>query len=149
MVKTPPIRTDCLICRREEGDTELRRIPVWEDELWRLTTSLHSEIPGFSYLEPKRHVPYITELDGKEAGTLGEVLARTTKALKDVTGAQLVYVLVFGGHIPHLHLHLSPHVPDGPPIGTIFDRLAQEAPLLPEDELRSIAARLQQELASA
>src|SRR5712691_8136627 len=110
MPKNPPIRKDCLICRREEGDAELRRIPVWEDSRWRLTTSVYSEIPGFSYLEPKRHVPYITDLDGREARTLGIVLGRTSRVLEEVTVAELVYVLVFGGHIPHSHLHLSPAV---------------------------------------
>jgi diadenosine tetraphosphate (Ap4A) HIT family hydrolase len=100
-------------------------------------------------LEPKRHVPYITDLDGREARTLGIVLGRTSRVLKEVTGAELVYVLVFGGHIPHLHLHLSPAVPSGPPIGDLFDRIAREAPLLPESELRSIAARLRRRLASA
>jgi diadenosine tetraphosphate (Ap4A) HIT family hydrolase len=149
MVKTPPIRADCLICRREEGDAELHRIPVWEDARWRLTTSMYSEIPGFSYLEPKRHIPYVTELDGEEARTLGPVLARTTRALKEETGAELVYVLVFGGHIPHLHIHLSPHVQGGPPIGDLFDRLASEAPLRPEGELRSIAERVGRRLATA
>jgi diadenosine tetraphosphate (Ap4A) HIT family hydrolase len=141
MVKTPSIRADCLICRREEGDAELHRIPVWEDARWRLTTSMYSEIPGFSYLEPKRHIPYVTELDGEEARTLGPVLARTTRALKEETGAELV--------IPHLHIHLSPHVQGGPPIGDLFDRLASEAPLRPEGELRSIAERVGRRLATA
>ena len=91
----------------------------------------------------------MTELDGEEARTLGEVLARTTKALKEVTGAELVYVLVFGGHIAHLHIHQSPHVRGGPPIGDIFDRLASEAPLRAEGELRSIAERIRRQLAAA
>lgn len=78
---------------------------------------------------------------------MGAVLARTTKALKEVTDAELVNVLVFGGHIPHLHVHLSPHVRGGPPIGDLFDRLASEAPLRSEGDLRSIAKRVRKRLA--
>ena len=34
-----------------------------------------------------------------------------SRALRDETGSDLVYVYVFGGGIPHLHLHLTPHHP--------------------------------------
>ena len=61
-------------------DRRCNRIAVWEDALWRLTVSLAAEVPGFAYLEPKRHVPYVTDLDGAEAATFGAVLARCTRA---------------------------------------------------------------------
>jgi len=67
------------------------------------------EIAGFSYLEPKRHVPHITDLEGDEARTLGPVLALVTRALREATEAEVVYLYVFGGGIPHLHIHLAPH----------------------------------------
>jgi diadenosine tetraphosphate (Ap4A) HIT family hydrolase len=83
---------------------------VWADEHWRLTTSVGADdpIPGFSYLEPKRHIPDVTDLDGEEARTLGGVLARVTTALPDVTDSEVVYVYVFGEGIRHLHFHLAP-----------------------------------------
>jgi len=89
--------------------TELSRQTVWEDDLWRLSTTLDGAVPGFSYLEPKRHVPHITDLDGPEATTFGAVIARTTKAIREATHAVVVYVYVFGGGVPHLHVHLAPH----------------------------------------
>lgn len=87
------------------------RTEVWSDSLWRLSTSVGPGDPtlGFSYLEPKRHIPYVQDLSGEEAATFGGVLARCCAALKDATGAELVYVYVFGGGIPHLHVHLAPH----------------------------------------
>jgi len=66
-----------------------------------------------------------------------------------VSGASLVFILVFGGHIPHLHLHLSPSTPGGPRIADLFDRLAEEADLLPEDDLRSIAKKVRMKLGPA
>jgi len=100
---------DCLICRGPDGDAELMREHVWQDDLWRLSTATSGEVVGFSYLEPRRHISDITALDGREAETLGPVIARVTAALKAATGAELVYVYVFGGGIPHLHIHLAPH----------------------------------------
>jgi diadenosine tetraphosphate (Ap4A) HIT family hydrolase len=101
---------DCALCRGPAADADLFRTQTWEDDLWRLTTSLLAETPGFSYLEPKRHIEDITHLDGVEAETLGAVLARVTRALRTATASELVYVYVFGGGVPHLHVHLAPHV---------------------------------------
>lgn len=99
----------CLLCDGDATDARFGRIRVWEDDLWRLSLSGRGYVRGFGYLEPKRHVPHITDLDGEEAATFGPVLARVTSALKEAAEAELVYVYVFGGGIPHLHLHLGPH----------------------------------------
>jgi diadenosine tetraphosphate (Ap4A) HIT family hydrolase len=99
----------CTICRGPEGDAELGRVQVWDDVLWRLTMSTSGYTTGFAYLEPKRHIPHVTDLDGDEAATFGFVMARVTSALKSATGAELVWVYIFGGGIAHLHVHLAPH----------------------------------------
>lgn len=99
----------CALCDGRASDPDLLRQEVWSDELWRLTTAQIGEVAGFSYLEPRRHIQSIVEIDGAEAATLGATLAKTTAALKEATNAPLVYVYVFGDGIPHLHLHLAPH----------------------------------------
>lgn len=100
---------DCLLCDGERASDALNREVVWEDEHWRLSLSRRGYTTGFGYLEPKRHVPHITDLDGEEAATFGPVLARVASVLKEAAGAELVYVYIFGGGIPHLHVHLGPH----------------------------------------
>src|ERR687883_177622 len=75
MSDTEQSRQNCILCRGAEADQELGVVQVWEDSYWRMTTSLDAEVLGFSYLEPKRHIRYITDLDGEEASTFGEVLA--------------------------------------------------------------------------
>jgi diadenosine tetraphosphate (Ap4A) HIT family hydrolase len=104
-----PAKAPCALCRGSAADVELGRVQVWEDEHWRLTMATEGEVVGLSYLEPKRHVPHLTDLAGEEARTLGPVLARVARALKEATDSELVYVYVFGGGIPHLHVHLAPH----------------------------------------
>ncbi len=81
---------------------------VWQDELWRLSVVQRGPIAGFAHLEPHRHIPFITDLEGPEAATLGAVLARCTGAIKAATGADKVYVYVFGDRVPHLHFNLAP-----------------------------------------
>ena len=107
---------DCALCAGSPMDHALMRTEVWSDNLWRLTASEASEVAGFSYLEPRRHVADITELGGDEASTLGPTIAKTTKAIKEATGAELVYVYVFGDGVPHLHIHLAPHRSIGSPL---------------------------------
>ena len=156
---TEPV-AGCVLCRGPEGDAELLRVQVWEDHLWRLSASLASEVPGFCYLEPKRHIPHVTDLDGEEAATLGPTLARITSTLREVTGAELVYVFVFGGGVPHLHLHLAPHregdalnanMIKGEPVETRLPSgatmyVSPDFPPLPEEELRSVAERVRDSL---
>jgi diadenosine tetraphosphate (Ap4A) HIT family hydrolase len=146
---------DCALCRGPDGDAELARIQVWEDHLWRLSMSRRGYTTGFGYLEPKRHIPHITDLDGEEAATLGQVLSRVTAALKEAADAELVYVYIFGGGIPHLHVHLAPHRKgdalndmiirgevDSVPMPSGAGRLvSREFPELPPDEIEAVIDR--------
>ena len=134
---------------------------VWEDGLWRLSTLTHGQVPGFSFLEPKRHVRYVEELDGDEASTFGAALARACAALKEAAGAERVYVYVFGGGIPHLHVHLAPHtegdalsatilrgeVETKPGPGGTTLLLAVDFPVPPRSTMREVAARARELLA--
>ena len=99
----------CAICNGK-ADKEFNRIEVWSNDTWRLTMSTYRAVRGFCYLEPKRHIPYVTELNGAEAAEFGPIIARTTRAIKNATDAKLVYVYIYGDHIPHLHIHLAPHI---------------------------------------
>jgi diadenosine tetraphosphate (Ap4A) HIT family hydrolase len=130
-------------------------VRICEDGLWRLSTLTHGQVPGFSFLEPTRHVRYLEELDGEEAATFGGVLARAATVLKEAAAAERVYVYVFGGGIPHLHVHLAPHtegdalsatILSGPvetkpgPGGTTL-LLATDFPVPPRTAMREVAER--------
>ena len=101
---------DCLLCDAAAADAFFERQRVWEDDLWRLSVVLRGAVPGFSHLESKRHIAFITDLDGAEASSLGGVLARSARLLRRATDADKVYVYVFGDRVPHLHVNLAPHV---------------------------------------
>jgi diadenosine tetraphosphate (Ap4A) HIT family hydrolase len=155
--------SDCPMCRGAAADEELERIEVWQDAHWRLTVSVSSEVAGFAYLEPKRHIRYITELDGPEAATFGPALARSTNALKGATDAEVVYVYIFGDGVPHLHLHLAPHRPgDALSDQMIRGKLVEERlpngmtrfsssefPPLPREQLAQIADQVRHRMSSS
>jgi diadenosine tetraphosphate (Ap4A) HIT family hydrolase len=154
---------DCVMCRGAAADEELERIQVWEDGHWRLTVALAAEVPGFGYLEPKRHIRFVTELDGAEAETFGAVLAASTRALKEATGVEIVYVYIFGDGVPHLHLHLAPHRPgdalnDQMIRGEIVEEklpngmtriVSREFPSLPREHLQEVAERVRRLMTKA
>src|SRR5664279_1552741 len=136
----------CLLCRPEVADRELGRTEVWHDRLWRVTVSLVAPVLGFGYLEPKRHIPYITDLAGEEAQTLGPTLAKVTATLRAATDADLVYVNVFGERHAHLHFNLAPHrTGDGLTGGPGMIRL--NAPPIPKAALEATAQRIRRDLA--
>lgn len=120
--------------------------------------SRRSPTLGFAYLEPLRHIPYLADLDGPEAATFASALARASAVLRQATGARLVYAYVFGGGIPHLHVHLAPNTPEGVLntaliSGEIEERklpsgateiISKDHPDLPQDELAAVIERVRE-----
>jgi len=152
----------CAICAGPAGDDELGRTEVWRDEHWRLSMAVRAETLGFAYLEPIRHIPYLADLDGPEAASFGPAVARAANALREATGAPLVYAYVFGGGIPHLHVHLVANAPAGVLntnmiSGEIEERklpsgaseiISREHPDLPEPEVAAVNDRVRELMAS-
>ncbi|HEX9634478.1 MAG TPA: hypothetical protein VGB34_03215 [Candidatus Limnocylindria bacterium] len=153
--------SDCILCRGAEGDEELDVVEVWSDALWRFTMARHGPTLGFGYVEPIRHIPYLADLDGEEAATFGPVIARTSAVLREASGARLVYAFVYGGGVPHLHVHLAPNVPDGVlstmlingevetrrlPSGAT-EIISKDHPDLPDEQLGAVIERARELLA--
>jgi len=85
-----------------------------------------------------------------------------TNPLQDEEPTGLVYVYIFGGGVPHLHVHLAPHQPqDALNTQIIRGDLTEEKlgsgavryvskkfPPLSQEEQRAVVHRLQQRLMS-
>jgi diadenosine tetraphosphate (Ap4A) HIT family hydrolase len=137
--------SDCLLCDVPAADRVFDRVRVFDDGLWRLSVVRRGAVAGFAHLEPHRHVPHVTDLDGPEAETFGGVLARVTRALRDAAGAELTYAYVFGERVPHLHVNLAPHR-DGDALVGGPGLLRQDAPEVPRAEHERVADRVRREL---
>jgi diadenosine tetraphosphate (Ap4A) HIT family hydrolase len=129
------------------GSESDRGTYTWEDHLWRLWTLTSGPVAGYSYLTPKRHIPYITDLDGAEGAALGPLLARLSRVLRDATDAELVHVRVLGDGLAHLHIHLIPHSRGD---AVVTDVVRPGASLLdqPASELSEVARRIASALAT-
>jgi diadenosine tetraphosphate (Ap4A) HIT family hydrolase len=112
---------DCFICAKH---SELSSIPggaLLSDEHvvishLPLTTpagEAESAYLGYLFVEPRRHVAELGELDPDEAAALGKAASAAAEALQ-TNGAEHVYAAVIGHGVDHLHLHLIARYPDTP-----------------------------------
>jgi diadenosine tetraphosphate (Ap4A) HIT family hydrolase len=68
--------------------------------------------------------------------------------IKQESGAELVYVNVFGERVAHLHFNIAPHRPGDPLCGGP-GMVHKDATPLPEAELRPVIKRVEARLADA
>jgi diadenosine tetraphosphate (Ap4A) HIT family hydrolase len=105
----------CPICAKHQGS-----VPggsIYEDDLVYAHHVVHEQQPtflGYVRAEAKRHVPSFAEFTQAEALAMGQLITRLSRALKDCTGADHVYVFFYGDHVPHLHLHIFARYPGTP-----------------------------------
>lgn len=117
---------DCLVCRKHRGDVEVPGGIVFEDEL--VSASHHvmdrdgRTYPGVLFVEPKRHVPTLADVDRAEAERVGWLCSAVARAL-DAEGAERSYLAVLGHHVPHLHVWVVPRYPGTPSDVTGLDVL--------------------------
>jgi len=69
---------------------------------------------GHLFVEPRRHAPGVPDLTDAEAERVGWWCTRVSRSLRDVPGAEHIYMAVFGDGVPHLHVHLLPRFPGTP-----------------------------------
>lgn len=71
-------------------------------------------------LVAKRHFLDAAEMQPDEAESLGPVLGRLTRALKDATSAERVYVVTVVERTPHWHTWVIPRPSDSETRGTPY-----------------------------
>jgi diadenosine tetraphosphate (Ap4A) HIT family hydrolase len=104
-----------LIARRNAGVT-----PLWDSiyrtPCWDVVHSYDTALPGWLVLVARRHLTAIDELTDAEAIELGQLIRRTSVALKEVTGCVKTYVIQFAERAdhPHVHFHIIPRMADQP-----------------------------------
>lgn len=111
--------TGCFICQKHSGEVEIPGGVIYQDDLVFVSHSAIGEgeittYLGTLFVEPRRHVPGLADLNEPEAGRIGVVLNRLSRALKESEGAEHIYLFVLGHHIPHLHVWLVPRYPGTP-----------------------------------
>jgi diadenosine tetraphosphate (Ap4A) HIT family hydrolase len=82
---------------------------IFESEHWLVNHRGNSALPGYLIVGSKMLTTELSDLPPPALGELGPLLASTQAALRDVLGAQRVYIGRYG-HMPGhaLHFHIIP-----------------------------------------
>ena len=110
-----PCRTCELVARRKAGAAPLWDC-IYQTAYWDVAHSYDTALPGWLVLVARRHITAIDELTEAEAMELGQLIRRTSLALKEVTGCLKTYVVQFAEQAehPHVHFHIIPRMRDQP-----------------------------------
>ena len=107
----------CMFCERLRNPSELADCMVYEDELFQISHQLNEE--GQTYLgsviiQTRRHVHDLAELTEEEAARLGSLITRSSRALKNCTGASWTYAESFLERYQHVHVIVTSRYPSMP-----------------------------------
>jgi diadenosine tetraphosphate (Ap4A) HIT family hydrolase len=105
---------ECELCARESSDQEPPGGWVLRTEHWSACIAPGFEVPGWLFLELRRHAEGPMGMDDAEAAELGPLLSRLTAGIQAATGAEKVYLLALGEMFPHFHVLLMPRMPFAP-----------------------------------
>jgi histidine triad (HIT) family protein len=110
---------DCFICRKHRGLETVPGGALYEDDLVyaghaQIRPSQATAYLGYLMAEPKRHAPKLPDLTDAEAAALGVLAVRLSRALRDVAGAEHVYLFGRGDGVAHVHLHVVARYPGAP-----------------------------------
>jgi histidine triad (HIT) family protein len=105
----------CAICEKHEGKGLLVGEVLYEDETLFIShapAGVVSGYLGYLFIDTKRHVRGLSELEDEEAIAVALMISRLARALEK-EGAEHVYAFVFN-HIPHHHVHVVARYPGTP-----------------------------------
>jgi len=106
----------CILCLIIEGSSLVKKLKVWENELFVVSVNLYPYNPGHLIIFPKRHIVDIREFTEKEEKQMVKITASILTIL-DKTHSPSAYNLgynmgpIAGASISHLHRHIIPRYP--------------------------------------
>lgn len=89
---------------------ELPSYKVYEDEGHLAFLTIHPINPGHTLVIPKKHIPYIFDMEDEDLQKLMVVSKKVATILKKAFNPQSgkIGMMVAGGEVPHVHIHLIP-----------------------------------------
>jgi diadenosine tetraphosphate (Ap4A) HIT family hydrolase len=99
--------SECLICEKHKQVVQ----PIYEDQDWMVTHGpLESQILGYLYIEPKRHVEDWSDFNDEELAKVGPLIKMLEQAVKKELNIDRVYVVTISEAVRHLHFHIIPRL---------------------------------------
>ncbi|HWM22842.1 MAG TPA: HIT domain-containing protein [Ilumatobacteraceae bacterium] len=137
--------------RRDEDGAppwdRIRRTPNWD-----IVHAFGTSTEGWIVLVVRRHITAVADMTADEAAELGPLLKEVSRAVQAVTDCDKSYVVQFGEHPdhPHVHVHVIPRARDlspehrGPGVFSLLG--VPEDVAVSERRMNEIAQRLDAEL---
>jgi len=103
---------ECLFCRVLKEELRGGERVVLRGGGFTAFVPFYAHWPFETHIYPERHVQLLTQLSGGEVRGLAEALVKVLKAMDNVFGRPMPYVLVthqapLRGEYPHYHLHIE------------------------------------------
>lgn len=141
---------DCFMCRKHRGEiVQPGGAILHDDQVYighaQIRPGESTAYLGYLMVEPERHIPGLERLRDDEAQVLGSWVARMSRALVAVVGADHAYAFVIGDRVPHVHIHIVARYPGAPEEyrGPQVDEWP-EAPRGGPAEIEALCARLRE-----
>ena len=109
MLETSP--KDCIICARQK---QANNRVVYEDAHWIVRHSTETNILGYYWVESRRHILDLSEMNAEECASYGLLLKNLMEAMRSVVECKRIYSFALSETVPHFHLHVIPRRPDFP-----------------------------------
>ncbi len=130
---------ECTFCNIVEGKSDSWKI--YEDVEILGILDITPLAKGHCLIIPKRHVNWFYELEDGEIAHLFKVAKIVAKKIKRVINPDFVSLMIFGEHVPHVHIHLIPRTR-----GDIFEKLPELFPSIfkkiSKKEMENIAKKI-------
>jgi histidine triad (HIT) family protein len=134
---------DCVFCKLLSGELELS--VIHEDDLCVAFMDVQPINPGHALVVPRKHAPYLADLEAEDGAQVFRVAQRVAAALRDC-GVKCEGVNFFladgeaaGQEVFHVHLHVFPRY-SGDGFGLNLPPDYQDRPN--REELNEIAQRI-------
>ncbi|HKU74747.1 MAG TPA: HIT family protein [Pyrinomonadaceae bacterium] len=135
--------TDCVFCKLISGELEVS--VIYQDELCFAMMDIQPVTSGHALVVPRRHAPYLADLDEEDGAQMFRVAQRVAAALRK-SGVKCEGVNFFladgeaaGQEVFHVHLHVFPRY-SGDGFGLKLPADYQDRP--PRAELNQIAQNI-------
>ncbi len=98
----------CIFCKIARG--EIPSFKVWEDDTNLAFLDIRPVKPGHTLVIPKKHFPYLFEMDEDGYRKLTLAAKKVAEVLKKAFSPKLGKVgeIVYGIDVLHVHIHLIP-----------------------------------------
>lgn len=99
---------NCPLCKKHKEESYLL---IHKGEYWNLYAGpFESQVQGYLYLEPLRHVENWGEFTPEELTDMAKTIPTVESALQQLFNIERLYVVTISEAVRHIHLHLIPRM---------------------------------------